>query len=237
MPFVIGIVALGVLLVGGIIWAVIAAPSDSGPVSNPNLSFNDANDPTLGPSDAKTVVRIFGDLQCPACQAAEPGVTHIRQAYADSVKIIWDDFPLPPTLHPHAREAANAARCAEEQGKFWEMHDLMYQTQSTWEKSGNVGGDFLTMAGQLGLDQDGFQSCYGEKRFDSKVADDMQEGTANGVDATPTFFVNNTKYVGVMSADQWDAILKPLVANAKNTVSAPPTDTPAPVTAGSSTQE
>ena len=60
-PAVIGIIARGVLLVGGIIWAVLSAPSASGPASNPNLSFNDANDPTLGPSDAKTVVRIFGD--------------------------------------------------------------------------------------------------------------------------------------------------------------------------------
>jgi protein-disulfide isomerase len=222
-PFVIGIIILGALLVAGIIWAVVAAPAGSGPSSNPNLSFNDQNDPTQGPADAKVVVRIFGDIECPACRAAEVGVNHIRQAYADTVKIVWNDFPLPPTIHPHAREAANAARCAEEQGKFWEMHDTLYQNQGSWAKSGNVRNDFQAYATQLGLDADGFQACYGERRFDSKIADDMQEGRANGVQATPTFFVNNTQYVGVLSAAEWDNILKPLITAAA--VEPQPTET------------
>lgn len=215
-PFVIGIVILGVLLLGGMVWAILSAPSaPSGAAGeDANLSFSDANDPALGPEDAPVTVRIFGDLECPACKAAEPGVTHLRRDYADTVRLVWNDFPLPPTVHPHAREAANAARCAEEQGKFWEMHDALYDAQASWASSRNLTEDFVALGRKIGLDEDAFRACYGEKRYDGKVTDDMSEGRANAVDSTPTFFVNNTRVVGVRSSADWDQILAPFVQNA-----------------------
>ena len=212
-PFAIGIIIIGAVLLGGIVWAVLSAPSSSGinGVSDPNLTFNDTNDPALGPADAKVTVRIFGDLECPACRSAEPGVTHLRTAYADTVRIIWNDFPLPASIHPKARIAANAARCAEEQGKFWEMHDELYDAQDGWSKSSNPANDFFALAQKIQLNEDGFRSCYDSRRHDSKIADDMSEGRGNGVAATPTFFINNTKQVGILSPSEWDAILKPLL--------------------------
>jgi protein-disulfide isomerase len=214
-PFVIGIVVIGALLLAGIIWAVVASPSGpSGTTSDPNLSFRDENDPTLGPSDAKVTLRIFGDIQCPACKSAEPGVAHVREAYANQVRIVWNDFPLPPSVHPLAHVAAQAARCAEEQGRFWEMHDTMYDHQSDWTALSNPENMFIQLAKSIGLDEDGFRTCYEAQRYESKIADDQQEGAANNVDATPTFFVNNTRYVGVISPAQWDAILKPLLPTA-----------------------
>lgn len=220
-PFAVGIIILGILLLGGIIWAVVSGPSSSGGAySDPNLSFQDDNDPSLGPADAKVTVRIFGDLQCPACKSAESGVTHIRNTYADQVRIVWNDFPLPPSVHPRARIAANAARCSEEQGKFWEMHDALYSAQNTWATASDPTAEFIKLAAKIGLDAEGFRSCLSDQRHDSKVSADMSEGNANGVDSTPTFFVNNTRYVGVLSAGQWDAILKPLLA-----ASATPTPT------------
>lgn len=223
-PFVIGIIALGIVLLGGIVWAVVSAPpagTGQGPQPDPNLSFRDEHDPTLGPSDAKVTVRIFGDLECPACKAAEPGITHIRRNYADTVRIVWDDFPLPPTIHPKARIAANAARCAEEQGKFWEMHDELYNAQDAWTKSGNPEEDFVALARKIGLNEDGFRSCYDGRRHDGKIANDMQEGSANGVNSTPTFFVNNMKYIGVMSPTEWDNVLKPLLEGPAMSPAAP----------------
>ncbi len=225
-PFVIGIVILGAVLLGGMIWAVVSAPAapQGGLTDEPNTSFNDANDPALGPEDAKVTLRIFGDFECPACRAAEAGITSIRQKYADTVRIVWNDFPLPPTIHPKAREAANAARCAEEQGKFWEMHDLLYETQTSWSASRNPTDDFVALATRAGLDVDAFRACHSERRHDDKVANDMSEGRSNAVDSTPTFFVNNSRVVGVRSPSEWDAILAPLVAAASDA----PVSTPAP---------
>lgn len=213
-PFVIGIILLGVVLLGGIVWAVVSAPGSPGPAVDANVSFRDDNDPMFGKEDAPVVVRIFGDFECPACKAAEPGVTHLREAYADRIKIVWNDYPLPPTIHPKARMAANAARCAEEQGAFWQMHDALYATQNDWSRSPNTADALSSLAEQVGIDGAAFRACYDEKRHDGKVAADMQEGNANSVSATPTFFINNVRKVGVLSPSDWDAALKPLLETA-----------------------
>ena len=223
-PFVIGIVVLGAVLLAGMIWAVASAPSapqNGGGVEDPNLSFNDANDPSLGSEDANVTLHIFGDFECPACRAAEAGITYIRQNYADRVHIVWNDFPLPPTIHPKARDAANAARCADEQGKFWEMHDVLYETQTSWSASRDLAGDFAALANRIGLDENAFRACYGERRHDKKVADDLSEGRTNGVDSTPTFFVNNTRVIGVRSPSEWDTILAPFFADQPSETAAP----------------
>jgi protein-disulfide isomerase len=223
-PFVIGIVLLGAVLLGGIIWAVASAPAGSGPTgTEANLSFKDDNDPVLGPENAPVVVRIFGDLECPACKAAEPGITHVRETYGDRVKIVWNDYPLPPATHPKARVAALAARCAEEQGRFWEMHDALYQTQSTWSRSSNAADAFSSLAEQIGLDGANFRACYDERRYESKIDADLQEGRSNNVSATPTFFINNIRKVGILTPSEWDALLKPLLADS---APAPATSTP-----------
>ncbi|OGL79045.1 hypothetical protein A3E39_02250 [Candidatus Uhrbacteria bacterium RIFCSPHIGHO2_12_FULL_60_25] len=208
-PFVIGIILLGVVLLGGIVWAVAYAPSDSSDRgrTDVNVSFNDENDPTLGPSDAPVVLRIFGDYQCPACKAAEPGVTYVRRTYADRLKIVWNDFPL-QSLHRNARNAANAARCAEEQGKFWDMHDALYDFQSDWSEKSNPRDDFHALASRVQLNVDAFDSCYDDKKYDAKVYADVQEGNANSVDSTPTFFINKRKITGILTPAEWDKELQ-----------------------------
>lgn len=215
-PFVIGIIVLGVILLGGIVWAVTSVPSDAGTraQTDVNASFRDDNDPALGKSDSQNVLRVFGDFQCPACKAAEPGLNHVRQAYADRLKIVWDDFPL--NSHRNARPAANAARCAEEQGKFWEMHDALYETQASWSDKPDPTSDFRALAKRIGLNEEAFAACLDDRQYDAKIAADMQEGNANGVDATPTFFINQRKIVGVLSAADWDRELEAVLGAEKS---------------------
>jgi protein-disulfide isomerase len=208
-PLIYGIIALGVLMLVGIVWAAFFLPSDSinAGTYDANVSFNDVNDPTYGPSDAKVTLRIFEDFECPACRTAALGIDYVRKTYGDRVRVVWNDFPL-EGIHKNARVASNAARCAEEQGKFWEYGDALYGAQDAWTGQDDPTDSFVAYAKQLGLNDASFSQCLFERQDDSKIADDMKEGNANRVDATPTFFVGNTRLTGALSNADWDRELK-----------------------------
>lgn len=211
-PFVIGLVALAVFMVGGIIFAVRYAGSSSSTTSgayDANAAFVDDGDPTYGPADAPITIRMFEDFECSACRVAKTGVDYVKQTYGDKVRFIWNDVPLP--MHQYARIAANAGRCAEEQGKFWEYQDIVYQEQPYWSQAKNASDAqtlFIRYAEQIGLRTDAFTACFDDRRYDAKIVADSKEAQANKLDATPTFFVNQKRYVGVMSNAQWDAAIK-----------------------------
>ncbi len=201
----IGTVAVAVLIFGGLVWALLStSPSDVGPTDG-NVTFSDENDPSVGPADAKVVVRLFSDLQCPACRAAEAGATHAIEKFKDRVRFVWNDFPL-LQIHPNARLAANAARCAEDQGKFWEYKDVLFREQDRWSKSGALIESFQAYAAQLGLKADDFNTCLDARTHDGKVMADVSEGQQNRVDRTPTVFINNTRHFG-LSPEDWDRLL------------------------------
>jgi len=210
-----GVIITAVLIFAGLTWAILSAPSGTGPVSG-NATFNDTEKtPFVGPADAAVVVHIYGDFQCPACKAAEGGVRAAMQQFQDRVKFVWKDFPL-LTIHRNARAGANAARCAQDQGKFWPMHDLLYAQQESWAEQSDPSSSFSAYANQIGLDVNAFNSCYSSNKFDNLVMADEAEGTSNGVNATPTFYVNKTQYVG-MAPDQWTNVLNAALASATTT--------------------
>lgn len=208
-PFVIGLIGLAVLMVGGIIFAVRYASTNApSGADEANASFIDDGDPTYGPADAPITIRMFEDFECSACRVAKTGVDYVKQTYGDKVRFVWNDVPLP--MHPYARIAANAGRCAEEQGKFWEYADLLYQEQPYWSEAKSASDAsvlFIRYADQLALRKVAFIACLDERRYDEKIVQDSKEAQANKVDATPTFFVNQKRYVGVMSNAEWDAAI------------------------------
>ncbi|HVM91068.1 MAG TPA: thioredoxin domain-containing protein [Verrucomicrobiae bacterium] len=214
-PLLIGVIVCAVLIFAGLAWAILTAPPGGAPSNNGTASFHDtASTPFVGPADAAVTVHIYGDFQCPACKAAEPGLEAAMSQFKDRVKFVWKDFPL-LTIHRNARAGANAARCAQDQGKFWEMHDLLYANQETWAESNDPKSAFAAYASQLGLDVNSFNSCVASSQDDDKVMADENEGLANGVNATPTFYVNDAQYVG-LSADQWAPILNAALASASS---------------------
>lgn len=208
--FLMGTAGLFILIIVGLVWAIAAGPSPVDPSgrgrAESGLRFSDEGDPTKGPGDAKVTVRMFSDLQCPACRSAEPGLEAAMAKYGDKVRFIWNDFPL-VTIHPNALPAAQAARCAEEQGKFWEYRQKLYETQNTWASITAPTGAFADYARSLGMDDAAFSACVANKTYDGKVRSDMSEGSANRVDSTPTFFVNNTRYSGAMTEAEWTAAI------------------------------
>jgi protein-disulfide isomerase len=199
--FLIGAGILLVLIVGGLIWAIMS-DTGGGDKIDPNITFNDALNPTAGPSDAKVTVRIYSDFQCPACQVAEAELADIRSEYQDRVRFIWNDLPL-TQIHKNATAAALAARCAGEQGRFWEFAEKTFQTQGIWEHATTPRDHFYDLVDDLNLNQDKYNECLFDEKMMDRVENDFQEAISMGLTGTPTFFINRKKIVGVIDATSW----------------------------------
>jgi protein-disulfide isomerase len=148
-----------------------------------------ANGPSRGPEAAKVTIVEFSDFQCPFCKRVTPTLEAIAERYPNDVRIVYRNFPL--RNHTRATPAAEAALCAEEQGKFWPYHDLLFANPRALEDS-----HFSSYAEQLELDKEAFEACYQEGRFRDQVARDLAEGRAAGVTGTPAFFVNGMMLSG-----------------------------------------
>ncbi len=209
--FLIGTIILVVLIVIGLVWAILAGPGtinvNGGITIDPNITFNDQGDPSQGPDSAKVVVRIYSDLQCPACKIAEQTVRGVIKDYQDRVKFVWKDFPL-VTLHANSSPAALAARCAQDQGRFWQYEGALYDKQAEWSALPDVKAYFAQLASSLGLRQDYFTKCVSENQPGDKITKDINEGLSLSLDSTPTFVINRTLYSGVMDRKVWDTILQ-----------------------------
>jgi protein-disulfide isomerase len=163
------------------------------------------DDPFSGPEDARIVIVEFSDFQCPYCQQASAIIKRIRLEYADSVKIIYRDFPI-ANAHPQAIVSAVAAQCAAEQGMFWEYHDLLFLNQD------NLGIDNLKkLAQDIGLDMDKFNPCLDTNKYQNEVLDDLQDGLKAGVSGTPTFFINGNIAPGIIPYEKYKEIIDGLI--------------------------
>lgn len=146
----------------------------------------------LGPSDAKVTIVEFGDYQCPACGVYHPIVKQLLQDYSGKVSLTFRHFPLPQ--HQNALPAAIAAEAAGKQGKFWDMHDMLYGHQSEWETA-TTNGVFTDYAKRLGLDEAQFTQDLTSPELKDRVMRDAKAGQVLGISSTPTFFVNGKKVV------------------------------------------
>ena len=143
----------------------------------------------LGNPNAPVTLEEFGDYQCPPCGLMNEPLLKLEQEFRPHLRIIFYNFPL--ITHQHAREAAFAAEAADLQGKFWEMHDLIYRQQSTWSKATDVQALFASYAGMLGLDLERFKKDMQSDKVKSRVDGDQKRGADIGVQNTPTLFLNN----------------------------------------------
>ncbi|MFL6293368.1 MAG: thioredoxin domain-containing protein [Thermoanaerobaculia bacterium] len=142
-----------------------------------------ATGPAVGPATAPVTIVEFSDFQCPFCSRLVPTIEQVKQKYGDKVRIVFRQFPL--NFHQFAQKAAEASLCANEQGKFWQMHDAMFQNQQ------NLGVEQLkAKAVELGLNADQFNSCLDQGKFVTQVQADLDAGTKAGVNGTPAMFIN-----------------------------------------------
>lgn len=143
---------------------------------------------------AKVTIVEFGDYQCPACRVANPTVLQILRDYQSKVTFVFRNFPLP--MHKNAQISAEAAEAAAAQGKFWEMHDKLYESQNSWAQSDKPIDLFVSYAQEIGLDVDKFKADIESNKYADRISRDQTDGNTLGVNSTPTFFINGVKLVG-----------------------------------------
>lgn len=143
--------------------------------------------------NAKGVVLVeYGDYQCPACAAYFPIVKQVVEKYKADIQFQFRNFPL-QQIHQNARAGSRAAEAADKQGKFWEMHDLLYENQKEWETSTAVTTIFEGYARQIGLDVNKYKTDFSSTEINDIINADYNEGVKLGVSSTPTFFLQGKK--------------------------------------------
>jgi protein-disulfide isomerase len=149
-----------------------------------------------GSSEATLTLVEYGDYECPDCFQAAPIVNQLRGHFGEQLRFVFRHFPL-STVHPHASSAAQAAEAAAAQGKFWEMHDVLYKHQKDL-----IDHDLTHFALMIGLELYRFEADISSARFESRVREDYESGVSAGVKGTPSFFINGARYRGKVSFEE-----------------------------------
>ncbi len=143
----------------------------------------------VGPADAPVTLEEFGDFECPPCKLLHPVLQTMEREYGDRLRVIFREFPLVPT-HPHALNAARAAEAAGLQGKFWEMHGLLYDNQKTWHEAVDARPIFEAYAAKIGLNLARYRSDLNSQVVERRIFLDGKRAHSLGVKGTPTVFLN-----------------------------------------------
>ena len=183
---------------------------------------------TIGNASAPLEVTEFGDFECPACgRFSELTEPDIRKQYVATGKVLWRfvDYPLP--MHKNTWQASRAAACADEQGKFWEFHDALYQTQDQWNGSATSNPEkfMKALGGKLGLNAPQFNECVDTKKTQAKVQAHYALSTQRQVSQTPTFVIGDKLQVGALAYDDFAKAIDAALATAKPSPVTPLGDT------------
>ncbi len=183
----------------GSVKVMLEAPRYTVPVS--------ADDPVRGHAAAPITIVEFSDYQCPFCARVNPSLAKVRETYGDKVRIVFKDFPLPN--HPQAPKAAEAAHCAGEQNKYWEMHDAMFANQRALEVPA-----LKQAARAIGVEGASFDQCLDSGKHAATVRSGSALGEKMGVNSTPTLYINGRPLIGAMPFENFKAIIDEELARA-----------------------
>lgn len=146
-----------------------------------------------GPAEAKVTIIEFGDFSCPFCRESAPGLRKVAQEYIDKVKVVYRDYPL----HDNSIDLALAARCAGEQGKFWEMHDEFFLYKAPTDAVGaELKSLLMGLADEMKFDKSRFEKCFDDRRYILQIKKDYDDGELVQIEGTPTWFINNYMITG-----------------------------------------
>ncbi len=175
--------------------AVAPSPSEQpdAPPAGPVKNVDEAVDHIRGNKSAKVTLIEYSDFECPFCLRHDATIKQVMKDYPNDVRIIYRHFPL--SFHPEAQKAAEASECAAKQGKFWEMHDKIFEANSA---SAMSVAKWKEEARKMGLNGDKFDKCLDSGETAARVSQDLQEGTIAGVAGTPGTFVNGQLIEGAV---------------------------------------
>ena len=205
---------IAIVIIGSIFGVIKMASKPQVSNSGSNISaltisaIND-NENVKGDKNAKVALIEYSDFQCPACASYYPILKKVSENLGAQVKFAYRHFPLPQ--HKNAKLAATVAEAAGKQGKFWEMHDLIFQNQSDWSEEKNAAVLFAKYAQDLQLDLAKFQTDIASEEIKAKIENDYKSGAKAGVNSTPSFFLNGKKLDNPRNYDEFkNAILQAL---------------------------
>ena len=177
------------------------------PVFRAEISLNGA--PYRGAETARVTIVKFEDFQCPYCKAVQPTFVDLLKRYDGKLKLVHKDLPL-EAIHPQARDAAEAARCAGEQGKYWQYHDRLYAHSPKFSVD-----DLKNYAKETGMDTGNFERCLASGKFKPAVQKDLSEGGELGLSGTPAFFINGRELTGAQPIEAFVSIIDDELARPK----------------------
>lgn len=197
--------------------AQIAAPDDSNPLGE-QVDVEIGSLPVSGNENAKVTIVEFSDFQCPFCKRFfDETYSQLKRDYVDTGKVKFYYRHLPLAIHPLAQDAAEATECANEQDKFWEFHDLLFQNFDEWTTVTEAQlPDTLTgYAGDLGMNTEEFNTCLTSNKHEEKVKKDAAAGQAAGASGTPTFFINGKPLVGAYPYETFKTVIEEELSNSQ----------------------
>lgn len=204
----------GIVLVGSVFaLASLAnkqAPSETAPI----LASLTTNEIEKGDPLSAITITEYSDFQCPACRTYLGALSQIDPTILAKARFVFRHFPLPG--HANARIAAQAAEAARVQGKFWEMHDMLFLNQPNWEESKDARTIFIGYAKELKLDATKFQKDIDSAETKKNIDEDVASGNQFGVNATPTFFINDTKLPAPKTFEEFKKTITDAITTATN---------------------
>jgi len=189
LPFVIIGAVLVIAVVAGAMMFRSAQPQTQTPSPTPALASSPKAPPAVTSAKGVVTIEEFGDYQCPPCGYLHPILKKIKGEFGPSVRFIFYHYPL-SQVHKNALDAAHAAVAAGQQGKFWEMHNLLHESQKEWAEGSDLHPVAVGFASQLGLDVARFVRDMDSAQVDAVVTADVQRANSRGVNATPTIFID-----------------------------------------------
>lgn len=169
--------------------------------ATPKINVDITNAPFKGSANAPITIVEFADFQCPYCASAQPVVEEVLKQYKDKIKFVFKNYPL-VQIHPEAIPAAIAAECANKQGKYWQMHDALFENH---KKLGEE--TYLSLAQKIGLKIDDFNNCRKDQAIHDKINADIEYGQSLGINATPAFYINGIQLMGSLPKSEFEKVI------------------------------
>ena len=190
-----------------------SAKHQSVPVAKLTVPVDEHRDHIQGAPNAAVTLVEYGDYQCPYCGAAYPIVKRVQQSIGEPLRFVFRNFPL-TQMHPHAEFAAELAESAGSHGKFWEMHDFIYEHQSSLDQP-----EVFLRFGQerLGLDTGVLENAIAQHTFLERIRDDFMSGARSGVNGTPTFYIDGVRHDGSFDFETLSSALRAALAERRKT--------------------